>query len=143
MTQKEKILLENKLYRILKESFFGGEPIYSEKEKESSNSDGYDDNDEDDSRADERYGIKVIPDGDSVDDELWNRIKTILPTLQDSNDDSVNSFNMTRSQIAYEIWPDLDKDAARSKLSQKIEGNKSWQEWELNKLANIISGNVA
>lgn len=143
MTQKEKILLENKLYRILKESFFGGEPIYSEKEKESSNSDGYDDNDEDDSRAEERYGIKVIPDGDSVDDELWNRIKTILPTLQDSNDDSVNSFNMTRSQIAYEIWPDLDKDAARSKLSQKIEGNKSWQEWELNKLANIISGNVA
>lgn len=143
MTQKEKILLENKLYRILKESFFGGEPIYSEREKESSNSDGYDDNDEDDSRAEERYGIKVIPDGDSVDDELWNRIKTILPTLQDSNDDSVNSFNMTRSQIAYEIWPDLDKDAARSKLSQKIEGNKSWQEWELNKLANIISGNVA
>jgi hypothetical protein len=143
MTQKEKILLENKLYHILKESFFGGEPIYSEKEKESSNSDGYDDNGEDDSRAEERYGIKVIPDGDSVDDELWNRIKTILPTLQDSNDDSVNSFNMTRSQIAYEIWPDLDKDAARSKLSQKIEGNKSWQEWELNKLANIISGNVA
>lgn len=143
MTQKEKILLENKLYRILKESFFGGEPIYSESGKESSNSDGYDDNDEDDSRVEERYGIKVIPDGDSVDDELWNRIKTILPTLQDSNDDSVNSFNMTRSQIAYEIWPDLDKDAARSKLSQKIEGNKSWQEWELNKLANIISGNVA
>lgn len=143
MTQKEKILLENKLYHILKESFFGGEPIYSEKEKESSNSDGYDDNGEDDSRAEERYGIKVIPDGDDVDDELWNRIKTILPTLQDSNDDSVNSFNMTRSQIAYEIWPDLDKDAARSKLSQKIEGNKSWQEWELNKLANIISGNVA
>jgi hypothetical protein len=143
MTQKEKILLENKLYHILKESFFGGEPIYSEKEKESSNSDGYDDNDEDDSRAEERYGIKVIPDGDSVDDELLNRIKTILPTLQDSNDNSVNSFNMTRSQIAYEIWPDMDKDAARSKLSQKIEGNKSWQEWELNKLANIISGNVA
>lgn len=143
MTQKEKILLENKLYHILKESFFGGEPIYSEKEKDSSNSDGYDDNGEDDSRAEERYGIKVIPDGDGVDDELWNRIKTILPTLQDTNDDSVNSFNMTRSQIAYEIWPDLDKDAARSKLSQKIEGNKSWQEWELNKLANIISGNVA
>lgn len=143
MTQKEKILLENKLYRILKESFFGGEPIYSEKENDSNNSDGYDDNDEDDSRAEERYGIKVIPDGDSVDDELWNRIKTILPTLQDSNDGSVNSFNLTRSQLAYEIWPDMDKDAARSKLSQKIEGNKSWQEWELNKLANIISGSVA
>ena len=141
MTQKEKILLENKLYHILKESFFGGEPIYSEKEKDSS--DGHDDNDEDESRAEEIYGIKVIPDGDSVDDELLNRIKTILPTLQDSNDNSVNSFNMTRSQIAYEIWPDLDKDAARSKLSQKIEGNKSWKEWELNKLANIISGNVA
>lgn len=143
MTQKEKILLENKLYKILKESFFGGEPIYSEKESESENSDGYNDNDEDESRAEERYGIKVIPDSDKVSDELWNRIKTILPTLQDSNDDSVNSFNLTRSQLAYEIWPDMDKDAARSKLSQKISGDKSWQEWELNKLANIISGSIA
>lgn len=143
MTQKEKTLLENKLYHILKESFFGSEPIYNEKKDDSENSDNYDDNDEDDSRAEERYGIKVIPDGDSVDNELWNRIKTILPTLEDSNDGSVNSFNLTRSQLAYEIWPDMDKDAARSKLSQKIEGNKSWQEWELNKLANIISGSIA
>lgn len=142
MTYKEKILLENKLYRILKESFFGGEPIYSEKEKDNSDSDDYDD-DDDDSRAEERYGIKVIPDSDKVEDALWGRVKTILPTLEGSNDNSVNSFNLTRSQLAYEIWPSLDKDAARSKLSQKIEGNKSWKEWELNKLANIISGSIA
>ena len=70
-------------------------------------------------------------------------MKTILPVLQDTNDDSVNSFNLTRSQLAYELWPNVDKDAARSKLSQKIEGNKDWKEWELNKLANIISGNLA
>ena len=135
MTQKEKVLLENKLYHILKESFFGGEPLYYEK-KDDSDSESYDDDNDDDndSRAEEKYGIKIIPDGDSVDKDLWNRARTILPVLQDTNDNSVNSFNLTRSQLAYELWPELDKDAARSKLSQKIEGNKSWQEKEINKL---------
>jgi hypothetical protein len=138
LTKEEKLKLENKLYHIIKESFFSEMPYENEKKENSS-----DDDDEDEGRAEEKFGIRVIPDGDEIDIEAWNRIKTILPVLQDTNDDSVNSFNLTRSQIAYELWPDIEKDTARSKFSQKLDGHKAWKEWELNRIANIISGNLA
>ena len=141
MTLQEKKLLEDKLYDILKESLYGGIPMSNEADGGSESNNSSDDDNE--SGAIEKDGLRVVPDGDSIDNEMWNRMKTILPVLQDTNDDSVNSFNLTRSQLAYELWPNVDKDAARSKLSQKIEGNKAWKEWELNKLANIISGNLA
>lgn len=142
MTLQEKKLLEDKLYDILKESLYGGIPMSNEADGDSESNNSSDD-DDNESGAIEKDGLRVVPDGDSIDNEMWNRMKTILPVLQDTNDDSVNSFNLTRSQLAYELWPNVDKDAARSKLSQKIEGNKAWKEWELNKLANIISGNLA
>lgn len=90
-----------------------------------------------------RDGVKVMPDGDALSDDTWDKVKKVLPVLTSATDDSVNSFNLTRSQIAYALWPTLDKDAARSKLSQKINGDKAWRESELNKIANIISGSIA
>ena len=90
-----------------------------------------------------RDGVKVIPNGENLSNDTWDKVKKILPVLTSTTDDSVNSFNLTRSQIAYALWPTLDKDTARSKLSQKINGDKAWRESELNKIANIISGSIA
>ena len=92
----------------------------------------------------ERNGVKIICDkGTEPSEKTIGVISDVISTLRDSNDDTVNSFNLTRSQISYELWPGIDKDAARSKLSQKINGRKAWREWELNKISNIISGSVA
>lgn len=144
LTKEQKILLENKIYEILKESDLFEDDFFYEDAPESDNDDDDDKEDSEKGNTIEKFGIKVVADSpDEITDEMWGRLKTILPAIQDSNDDSVNSFNLTRSQIAYELWPQLDKDAARSKLSQKIQGEKSWQVWELNKLANIVSSSVA
>ena len=83
---------------------------------------------------------------DSTDQEkkdVQSKLKSILPTLQDTYDGDKLSYNLTRSQIAYEMYPDLDDDSARSKLSQKLNGKKNFKPKELNKLANIVSGDIA
>ena len=78
------------------------------------------------------------------DDKAINaKLKSILPTLQDTYDDDKTSYNLTRSQIAYEMYPNLDDDTARSKLSQKLNGKKGFKPEELNKLSNIVSGDIA
>ena len=143
MTVKDKILLEKKIYGMVKESLFNSLPIFREKSEKGSSDNGKNYDDDEEGETYEKYGLRIVKSDEGIDDAIWGRLKNIIPMLQDSNDDSVNSFNLTRSQIAYELWPELDKDSARSKLSQKIEGKKSWQEWELNKLANIVSGNSA
>lgn len=144
MTTKEKILLENRIYNILKENFFGGDDGFYEEEESSSDNDSSTDDDDDIDHSVDVNGIKVIVSSDNkqVSDRLKGLVSRIIPALEGTNDNSVNSFNLTRSQLAYELWPDIDKDSARSKLSQKVQGDKAWQEWEINKMANIISGNV-
>jgi hypothetical protein len=41
------------------------------------------------------------------------------------------------------MYPNLDDDTARSKLSQKLNGKKGFKPEELNKLSNIVSGDIA
>ena len=82
-------------------------------------------------------------DGDADDKALNAKLKSVLPALQNTYDDDKTSYNLTRSQIAYEMYPNLDDDTARSKLSQKLNGKKGFKPNELNKLANIVSGDIA
>jgi hypothetical protein len=81
--------------------------------------------------------------GEQDDKALNAKLKSVLPALQDTYDDDKTSYNLTRSQIAYEMYPNLDDDTARSKLSQKLNGKKGFKPNELNKLANIVSGDIA
>lgn len=115
LTNKEKLMLEEHLYRVIKSRL---------------NEDQANDADKD---AEER-GKKA---------SMTSKLQTILPALQDTYDDSKQSYNLTRSQISYEMYPNLDPDTARSKLSQKLNGKKNFKPKELNKLANIVSGDIA
>ena len=114
MTNNEKKMLEESFYRFLKGKL-------NEKSEYSS----------DDS------------DSDLEKKAVDSKLKSILPTLQDTYDKDKVSYNLTRSQIAYEMYPNLDDDSARSKLSQKLNGKKSFKPKELNKLASIVSGDIA
>ena len=84
LTNKEKLMLEEHLYRVIKSRL---------------NEDQTDDADKD---AEER-GKKA---------SMTSKLQTILPALQDTYDDSKQSYNLTRSQISYEMYPNLDPDTA-------------------------------
>ena len=112
LTKKEKMMLEESLYKMIKSRL---------NESEESDSD----------------------EADQEKKDVQSKLKSILPTLQDTYDNDKTSYNLTRSQIAYEMYPNLDDDSARSKLSQKLNGKKNFKPKELNKLANIVSGDIA
>ena len=138
LNEQEKLMLEEHLYHMLKEGLF---------EKGKANSYFSKDDDGDSNKSSrktiEKNGIKVsVEGGEKVSDSIMHRAKTIMPSIEDTNDDSVQSFNLTRSQLAYALWPNLDKDSARSKFSQKVKGEKAWKPKELNKLVNIISSTI-
>ena len=112
LTKKEKMMLEESLYKMIKSRL----------------------NESEESDKDE---------ADQEKKDVQSKLKSILPTLQDTYDNDKTSYNLTRSQIAYEMYPNLDDDSARSKLSQKLNGKKNFKPKELNKLANIVSGDIA
>lgn len=108
-----------------------------------SESDDYDSEDDDSQDRHRRPAEKADVDDDdeskSRKEDLAHKMKIIMGVLKNNNDNSVNSFNITRSQLSYELYPRLDKDTARSKLSQKILGHKRFTVREINQLFNIIS----
>ena len=73
----------------------------------------------------------------------YGKMKTIVPILTSTYDNDVNTYNLTHSQLSYEMYDDLDPDTARSKFSQKVTGKKRFTAKEINKLFNIISGKIA
>lgn len=70
------------------------------------------------------------------------KANAVKDALSKQGTDDFASYNFTRSQLAYELWPNIDPDAARSKLSKKINGKRNWKNWEINRLYNIISGKI-
>ena len=78
-----------------------------------------------------------------MDSNVYGKMKTIVPILTSTYDNDVNTYNLTHSQLSYEMYDDLDPDTARSKFSQKVTGKKRFTAKEINKLFNIISGKIA
>ena len=112
MNAKQKTILENKIYNLIKESFFENNYIengfYEKKEHDSE-------------------------EGDS----LQNKREVIMKWL--------DSAQELHSVLAYELYPDLTQDGARSEFSKKYRGEDDehkpyeFDEKEINKLYNLRS----
>lgn len=142
LTENIKKRLEDKLYSVLKESltesdFFGGDFMQYEKKEEP-------ENDKEDDQKDEHHSqLLKLSDYQDMGNEIYGKLKTIIPILTSTYDSDVNTYNLTHSQLSYEMYGDLDPDTARSKFSQKVTGKKRFTAKEINQLFNIISGKIA
>lgn len=114
ITEKQKALLESKIYSLIKESF--NENDFFEN--------GYFENRS--SEHDEK------PEGDG---SLDNKRETIMKWL--------DSEQELHSVLAYKLWPDKDKDQARSDFSKKWRGEDNtgkpydFDDEEINRLYNL------
>lgn len=143
LTESEKRRLEKKLYSIVKESidesdFFNNNFMQYEKKSEDSNS-----SDSKESSNEHKSGVLKVSDYKDMDSTTYGKLKSIVPILTATYDNDVNTYNLTHSQLAYEMYKGLDPDTARSKFSQKVTGKKRFTAKEVNKLFNIISGKIA
>ena len=145
LTEQAKKRLEDRLYNILKESlsesdFFGDEFMPYEAKKEDSES-----KDSKESKSEKGSGDETLKlsDYNEYEEDAYGKMKAIIPVLTSTYDNEVNTYNLTHSQLAYVMYPDLDPDTARSKFSQKVTAKKRFTAKEINKLFNIISGKIA
>ena len=142
LTENIKKRLEDKLYNVLKESltesdFFGGDFMQYEKKEEP-------ESDKKDDQKDEHHSqLLKLSDYQDMGNEIYGKLKTIIPILTSTYDSDVNTYNLTHSQLSYEMYGDLDPDTARNKFSQKVTGKKRFTAKEINQLFNIISGKIA
>lgn len=141
LTEDKKRLLEKRLYSIVKKTleeseFFNGNNFM---QYETKSEDSYSEKNNK-SKGD---GLLKASDYKDMDSNVYGKIKTIIPILTSTYDNDVNTYNLTHSQLAYEMYDDLDPDTARSKFSQKVTGKKRFTAKEINKLFNIISGKIA
>jgi hypothetical protein len=149
LTKNEKRLLEEHIYRTLKESYmeggldFGNTFARYENKEETDDSDEKAEDDEKSRKHDNSEDMISLSDYDDLDEHSFGELKTIIPVLTSTFDDDVNTYNLTHSQLAYEMYGDLDPDTARSKFSQKVTGKKRFTAKEINQLFNIISGKIA
>lgn len=141
LTEDKKRLLEKRLYSIVKktleESEFFNDNNFMQYETKSEDSYSEKNNK---SKGD---GLLKASDYKDMDSNVYGKMKTIVPILTSTYDNDVNTYNLTHSQLAYEMYDDLDPDTARSKFSQKVTGKKRFTAKEINKLFNIISGKIA
>ena len=141
LTEEKKRLLEKRLYSIVKktleESEFFNDNNFMQYETKSEDSYSEKNNK---SKGD---GLLKASDYKDMDSNVYGKMKTIVPILTSTYDNDVNTYNLTHSQLAYEMYDDLDPDTARSKFSQKVTGKKRFTAKEINKLFNIISGKIA
>ena len=144
LTEDKKRLLEKQLYTIVKKTldeseFFNNNDFiqYESKSK--------DDNEEPKEQKDKSSsdGLLKASDYKDMGENVYGKMKSIIPILTSTYDNDVNTYNLTHSQLAYEMYDDLDPDTARSKFSQKVTGKKRFTSKEINKLFNIISGKIA
>lgn len=63
-----------------------------------------------------------------------NTVKQVLSKLRQ------DKFN--QAEFAYQLYPDLDPDSARSKLYQKIRGEKGWSTDELTQLDYLMKNTI-
>ena len=141
LTEDKKRLLEKRLYSIVKKTleeseFFNGNNFM---QYETKSEDSYSEKNNK-SKGD---GLLKASDYKDMDSNVYGKMKTIVPILTSTYDNDVNTYNLTHSQLSYEMYDDLDPDTARSKFSQKVTGKKRFTAKEINKLFNIISGKIA
>ena len=147
LTENKKRLLEKQLYSIVKksleESEFFNDNNFMQYETKSENSDSEEKNKSKTKHKSKDDGLLKASDYKDMDSNVYGKMKTIIPILTSTYDNDVNTYNLTHSQLSYEMYDDLDPDTARSKFSQKVTGKKRFTAKEINKLFNIISGKIA
>ena len=141
LTEDKKRLLEQQLYPIIKKSLEESEFFNDNNfmQYETKSEDSYSEKNNK-SKGD---GLLKASDYKDMGNNVYGKMKTIVPILTSTYDDNVNTYNLTHSQLSYEMSDDLDPDTARSKFSQKVTGKKRFTSKEINKLFNIISGKIA
>lgn len=144
LTEDKKRLLEKQLYTIVKKTLDESE-FFNNNDFMQYESKSKDDNEEPKERKDKGSsdGLLKASDYKDMDGNVYGKMKSIVPILTSTYDNDVNTYNLTHSQLAYEMYDDLDPDTARSKFSQKVTGKKRFTAKEINKLFNIISGKIA
>ena len=147
LTENKKRLLEKQLYSIVKksleESEFFNDNNFMQYETKSKDNDSDKEAKNDTKHETKGDGLLKASDYKDMGNNVYGKMKTIVPILTSTYDDNVNTYNLTHSQLAYEMYDDLDPDTARSKFSQKVTGKKRFTAKEINKLFNIISGKIA
>lgn len=147
LTENKKRLLEKQLYSIVKksleESEFFNDNNFMQYETKSENNDSEEKNKSETKHKSKGDGLLKASDYKDMDSNVYGKMKTIVPILTSTYDNDVNTYNLTHSQLSYEMYDDLDPDTARSKFSQKVTGKKRFTAKEINKLFNIISGKIA
>lgn len=119
LNEEQKTLLENKIYKIVKESFFENdflENSFLEKKKEPSK----------EPKENHNKDLK----------DLSHKTNLVMKWLDSEQD--------KHSTIAYRLWPDKDKDQARSDFSKAWRGEDgtehkeySFTPEEINKIYNL------
>lgn len=147
LTEDKKRLLEQQLYPIIKksleESEFFNDNNFMQYETKSKDNDSDKEAKNDTKHETKGDGLLKASDYKDMGNNVYGKMKTIVPILTSTYDDNVNTYNLTHSQLSYEMYDDLDPDTARSKFSQKVTGKKRFTSKEINKLFNIISGKIA
>ena len=147
LTEDKKRLLEQQLYPIIKksleESEFFNDNNFMQYEAKSKDDDSDKEAKNDTKHETKGDGLLKASDYKDMGNNVYGKMKTIVPILTSTYDDNVNTYNLTHSQLSYEMYDDLDPDTARSKFSQKVTGKKRFTAKEINKLFNIISGKIA
>lgn len=147
LTENKKRLLEKQLYSIVKksleESEFFNDNNFMQYETKSEDGDSEKKNKTETKYESKDDGLLKASDYKDMDSNVYGKMKTIVPILTSTYDNDVNTYNLTHSQLSYEMYDDLDPDTARSKFSQKVTGKKRFTAKEINKLFNIISGKIA
>lgn len=144
LTEDKKRLLEKQLYTIVKKTLDESE-FFNNNDFMQYESKSKDDNEEPKEQKDKGSsdGLLKASDYKDMGENVYGKMKSIIPILTSTYDNDVNTYNLTHSQLAYEMYDDLDPDTARSKFSQKVTGKKRFTSKEINKLFNIISGKIA
>lgn len=99
LTKKQKLQLENKIYNLINEGIF--EDAFTENLY-------YEDNDS--------------SDDDKKDDRKTDKDSEVDTNARQMVDRWLGSAQQLHSQLAYRLWPGMDKDEARSLFSKKYRG---------------------
>lgn len=121
LNKRDKQKLENHLYKMLKESLDSFELNNNSFFQESNN-----DSKSTSEKKEQKSKFLSLSAYKDEDEDTYDKLKTIVPILTSTYDKDVNTYNLTHSQLAYEMYPNLDPDTARSKFSQKVTGKKTF-----------------
>lgn len=129
LTENQKRLLENQLYKLIKESFFENanvENFFPEEKSEHHSENG--------SKPVSKHDHSEKFKHKSNDNDSEEKKNAVLDWLKDEQEkDSV---------LSYTLWPDLDKDSARGLFSKKKQGSREWKPEEINDLYNYINSKI-